>query len=280
MIGLSAQGRRSTELLVGRDVDLVIGLRVTIASRYSHDVWARDETGGREGTIVDVLETAPGSHSLLVSGKGAGPQQQGVVVVRWDRADGREWSQPKSSVEGQYTGTYRCGSRGAYHLSLAASQPLQGDGKPHLVTSKREGHAQTGDAPVHPGAWDWLYEAAEDDEALAEVAARAKELEAELMELEPKVLSQMEALADMCEGQLEAAADVVENNIDAAGNLLPGGALRGAERPESGADADGVPAGPDERGQLDPLRAALQRQPQNARFAESFPAVKEEAKAG
>ena len=60
-------------------------------------------------------------------------------MVRWDRTDGREWAS-KSTVEPLYTGTYRCGSKGSYHLALAASQPLQADGLPLLPSTKREVH--------------------------------------------------------------------------------------------------------------------------------------------
>ena len=56
----------------------MVGLRVVIAARYSHDVWARDETGGRDGTIVSILESAPDSHSTaLVKKAGGGDKHQG-----------------------------------------------------------------------------------------------------------------------------------------------------------------------------------------------------------
>ena len=43
--------------------------------------------------------------------------------VRWDRADGRSWGPGRSyELASQYTGTYRCGSMGCYHLALAPEQ--------------------------------------------------------------------------------------------------------------------------------------------------------------
>ena len=106
LAGLLRTTLTKPEQVVGKDVEPAAGLRVRIAARYAADTWARDETGGRCGTIVAV-------------GQGSQP----ACDVRWDRADGRDWEAGCSlELASKYTGQYRCGSNGCYHLALAPGQ--------------------------------------------------------------------------------------------------------------------------------------------------------------
>jgi hypothetical protein len=58
MLGLSGlSGRESGgERLVGKDYAVAVGLRVVFSKRYEGDAWARDESAGRAGTVVELLE--------------------------------------------------------------------------------------------------------------------------------------------------------------------------------------------------------------------------------
>jgi hypothetical protein len=117
MYGLYAKVSKQGELLLGKHFAAAVGTRVVIAQRYTNDVWARDESGGRTGTVIELLEPV----------KNDGAVQHTAVQVRWDRADSRTW-QPSGSgsdaLSSCYTGYYRCGSKGHYHLALASGESL------------------------------------------------------------------------------------------------------------------------------------------------------------
>lgn len=117
MQGLNSRLGRQSELLLGKHFPAAVGTRVIFAQRYAGDVWARDESGGRLGTVVEVME--PIKHEEAV--------QHTSVTVRWDRADQQKWNPNRSTSESlsqNYSGTYRCGSKGCHHLALAPDQPL------------------------------------------------------------------------------------------------------------------------------------------------------------
>jgi len=89
----------------------------------------------------------------------------------------------------------------------------------------------------------------------------------ELMELEAKVLAQMDTVADMC-----------EQNIDSVDTVLPG-MLQGPDsygEPSSGAGGEAAD-GPDDNPLL-LLKPHLMKRAQWSRWVKAFPAVKEEAK--
>jgi hypothetical protein len=187
----------------------------SIASRYAADTWARDECHGRCGEIVSVYKS---DHSL-----------HGLCDVRWDREDGRSWGPGRShEVALKYTGSYRCGAKGCYHLSLAPDQ--HSVDREAIVPNPPRQRSKTVQASTDPPLLDWMYMTPSDgtdgianiasalqgrvhggvsDWALEEEAGRIEQRQKELSDnvkiLGEKVREQIEQIMDMCESCLDEA---------------------------------------------------------------------------
>jgi hypothetical protein len=187
---------------------LAQGLRVRIASRYAADVWARDEAGGRSGTILTVDDPSRGTD-----------KSKEVCTVLWDRNDERSWGPGRShELKSKYTGTYRCGPTaiggGHWLLALAPDQiSVDHEAIAAVQTRQRDKTVQAATGSGQP--MDWLFSTQSDgaDEA-QDLAERCTALQKDLDELGEQLQSQISDIVDMCEDCVEEAQSALDKGVE------------------------------------------------------------------
>jgi len=186
----------------------VQGLRVRIASRYAADVWARDEAGGRSGTILTVDDPSKGADASKVT-----------CDVLWDRADARAWGPGRShALQSKYTGTYRCGPTaiGAGHwlLALVPGQPsVDHEAIAPAATRRRDKNVQATTGTDQP--MDWLFATQTDSSGEThDLAERCAELQKDLHQLGEQLRCQISDIVDMCEDCLEEAQSALDKGVE------------------------------------------------------------------
>eukprot|EP00961_Rhodomonas_salina_P207855 2805388-Rhodomonas_salina.1 len=191
MIGLHERVSTSGELLLGRDVVPEVGQRVLIASRYANDVWARDESGGRNGSVVKLIE---GERSARTNHKS---NWSTSCLVQWDTLNGKSWPDSGGSkVSACYMGLYRCGANGHYQLAIDPhSQPAESEIEVRKKRARDKGTQSDAAAvaSVRPE-----FEA-------SELIRRRQDISVALEQVGARVKEEMERVLDTCDDWINEA---------------------------------------------------------------------------